>query len=240
MAIEPVALDVVANGERVPARLFVPRSDGTLPLILLGHGAHQSKDDPIAQLLARALARGVPAGVALIDSPGHGERRITGSEADHLADVRRRMADPTGDAALTAEWLAVASAARAADPKLSGPLGYAGFSMGASFGLSIVADLPDVRAAVFALGGVGPAEGSATRESTARNARVRDGARRLGDREILMVNMTRDEHFPIDGALEVFEAIPGPKRMGVWAGTHAELPPESMQLITDFFARTLG
>jgi hypothetical protein len=81
--------------------------------------------------------------------------------------------------------------------------------------------------------------GSAYGVNAAPNARVRDGARRLGDREILMVNMTRDEHFPMSGALEVFEAIPGPKRMGVWAGTHEELPPESMQLITDFFARTL-
>ena len=97
--------------------------------------------------------------------------------------------------------------------------------MGALFGLSIVADLPDVRAAVFALGGVWPEAGTADRENAARNARVRDGARRLGEREILMVNMTRDEHFPIAGALEVLEAIPGPKRMGVWAGTHEELPP---------------
>ena len=241
MAIEPVPLDVVVNGDRVPTLLFVPRSDGPLPLVLLGHGAHQSKDDPIAQLLARALARGVPAGVALIDSPGHGERRqADSSEADYLADVRRRMADPAGDATLTAAWAAVASTARAADNKLSGPLGYAGFSMGAMFGLSIVADLPEVRAAVFALGGVWPEAGSAKRENAARNARVRDGARRLGDREILMVNMTRDAHFPMAGALEVFEAIPGPKRMGVWAGAHEDLPPESMQLITDFLGRTLG
>ena len=90
------------------------------------------------------------------------------------------------------------------------------------------------------MGGVWPEEGSAKRENAARNERVRDGARRLGDREILMVNMTRDEHFPINGALEVFEAIPGPKRMGVWAGTHEQLPPESMQLITSFFARVLA
>ena len=76
-------------------------------------------------------------------------------------------------------------------------------------------------------------------ENAARNARVREGARRLGDCEILMVNMTRDEHFPIAGAIEVLETIPGPKRMAVWAGTHAELPPESMTQITAFFARTL-
>ena len=238
MAIEPITLDVVVNGERVPTLVFVPRSDAPLPLVLLGHGAHQSKDDPIAQLLARALARGVPAGVALIDSPGHGERRLADSgEAEYLRDVRRRMVDPAGDAALTAEWSAVATAARAAVPELSGPTGYAGFSMGALFGLSIVADLPEVRAAAFALGGVMTEEEPG--EHAARNARVRDGARRLGEREILMVNMTRDEHFPIAGALEVLETVPGPKRMGVWAGTHAELPPESMKLITDFFARTL-
>ena len=61
-------LDVTDGaGERVPAWLFVPRADGPLPLVLLGHGAHLSKDDPIAQLLASAIARGVPAGVALID-----------------------------------------------------------------------------------------------------------------------------------------------------------------------------
>lgn len=245
MAIEPVALDVVVarggDARRVPTLLFVPRSDASLPLVLLGHGAHQSKDDPIAQLLARALARGVPAGVALIDSPGHGERRLADAdEAGYLHDVRRRMADPAGDADLTADWSAVAEAARGARPVLAGPLGYAGFSMGALFGLSIVADLPEVRAAVFALGGVLPEAGAAGHENTARNARVRDGARRMGEREILMVNMTRDEHFPIAGALEVLELIPGPKCMGVWAGTHEELPPESMVQITAFLARTLA
>src|SRR6476646_6404728 len=181
MAIEPVPLDVVVEGERVPALLFVPRADGPLPLILLGHGAHQSKDDPIAQLLARTIARGVPAGVALMDCPGHGERRLAGSsDTEFVRDVRRRMGDPECDRALTADWSAVASAARAAAPIVSGPTGYAGFSMGALFGLSIVADLPDVRAAVFALGGTRPADEGG---NAARNARVLDGARRLGERE---------------------------------------------------------
>jgi predicted esterase len=236
MAIEPIPLDVTAGDERVPTLLFVPRSERPLPLVLLGHGAHQSKDDPIAQLLAKAIAHGVPAGVALIDSPGHGERRISDDEDEYLRDVRRRMDDPAGDAALTAEWAAVATAARAAAPGLSGPLGYAGFSMGALFGLSIVADLPDVHAAVFALGGTRPVGDGG---NAARNARVRDGARRLGEREVLMVNMTRDEHFPIAGAIEVLEEIPGPKRMAVWTGTHDQLPPESMSQITAFLARTL-
>jgi dienelactone hydrolase len=241
MAIEPVTLDVAVEGRRVPALLFVPRSEEPLPLVLLGHGAHQSKDDPIAQLLARAIARGIPAGVALMDSPGHGERRLAGSsDAEFFGDVRRRMGDPEQDLALTAEWAAVAAAARAAEPTVSGPTGYAGFSMGALFGLSIVADLPEVRAAMFALGGVLDENELAGSGTAARNERVLDGASRLGEREILMLNMTRDEHFPMTGALEVFEAIPGPKRMGVWAGTHEEIPPEALQLANSFFARTLA
>ena len=241
MAIEPLALDVTVDGNPVPALLFVPRSDGPLPLVLLGHGAHQSKDDPIAQLLATALAIGTPAGVALMDEPGHGDRRLPGStDEEYLRDVTRRMRDPAGDGLLVEEWKAVAAAARAASPLLSGPTGYAGFSMGALFGLSIVADLPDVRAAVFALGGVHAEDDLGDRGTAPRNARVRDGASRLGAREVLMVNMTRDEYFPMKGALEVFELIPGPKRMGVWAGTHEQLPPESMKLMTDFLGRTLS
>ena len=117
---------------------------------------------------------------------------------------------------------------------MTGALGYAGFSMGALLGLSIVADLPEVRAAVFALGGV------VDEAQVARNAKVRDGASRLGDREVLMLNMTRDEHFPIAGAIDVFEAIPGAKRMGVWAGTHVDIPPEAIVLANQFFARTLA
>ena len=69
---------------------------------------------------------------------------------------------------------------------------------------------------------------------------IRSGASRLGGREVLMLNMTRDEHFPIAGAIEVLELIPGPKRMGVWAGTHADIPPEAIQLAVDFFRRTLA
>src|SRR5262245_34482854 len=98
------------------------------------------------QVLARGIARGVPAGVALMDCPGHGERRSDGcSDEEFERDVARRMRDPAGDADLVADWIAVAAAARAADPRITGPLGYAGFSMGALYGLSIVADLPEVR-----------------------------------------------------------------------------------------------
>jgi dienelactone hydrolase len=168
-----------------------------------------------------------------MDCPGHGERRPRGSsDADFIADIARRMSDPATRAQLVEDWTAVEAAARADHVPLTPATGYAGFSMGAMFGLQMVADLPSVTAAVFALGGL--------TLDDARNEMTLAGAKRLGRRDVLMLNMTRDEHFPIAGAVEVLERIPGPKRMDVWTGTHEELPPEAVELAVAFFRRTLA
>jgi dienelactone hydrolase len=229
MPLEPIRLD-----NAPPTLLYTPPgAHASLPFVMVGHGAHLSKDDPMMQILAKGFCRNVPAAVALMDFPGHGERRApdTTDEAFDL-DVARRLADPDNVRQVRDDLLAVETAARAADARITGMTGYAGFSMGAMFGLSVVADLPSVVAAVFALGGVTHDE--------QRNALIRDGAKRLGDREILMLNMTRDEHFPIDGAIDLFETIPGPKRMGVWAGTHVDIPAEAIELAVGFLQRTLA
>jgi hypothetical protein len=200
---------------------------------LFGHGAHLSKDDPVMQLVVKAFCRNVPAAVAIMDCPGHGERRAPDMGDDEFErDVRRRISDPNNHAQVTNDWLAVQRASRASDVRISGPTAYVGFSMGAYLGLAIVADLPSVVAAVFALGGL--------HVEPAGNEYIRKGAARLGEREVLMLNMTRDEHFPIEGAVEVLETIPGPKRMGVWTGTHVEIPPEAIELAITFLQRTLG
>lgn len=232
MPLQPLRL---AGDATPPTLLFVPPGEqhDALPLVLFGHGAHLSKDDPIMQMIAKGFCRGGPAAVALMDCPGHGERRAADVTDDRFeADIARRMSDPANFAQITADWRAVEAAARAADARITGPTGYAGFSMGAMFGLAIVADLPSVGSAVFALGGL--------TNNDARDELIRAGVERLGGREVLMLNMTRDEHFPIDGALEVLESVPGPKRMSVWAGTHVDLPPEAIQLGVDFFRRTLA
>jgi predicted esterase len=223
----------LADDRTPPTLLFTPPGEHeTLPLILFGHGAHLSKDDPIMQMIVKGFSRGVPAAVAIMDSPGHGERRAAATtDAEFEADVARRMSSAENCAQLIADWRAVEIAVRASDARIAGPTGYAGFSMGAMFGLAIVADLAAVSSAVFALGGL--------THDPARNDFIRSGASRLGGREVLMLNMTRDEHFPLDGAVEVLELIPGPKRMGVWTGTHADIPPEAIQLAVDFFRRTL-
>jgi hypothetical protein len=115
-------------GDVPPTLLFLPSGDHErLPLVLLGHGAHLSKDDPVMQLLAKGLCR-VPAAVALMDCPGHGERRAPDvSDEEFEADIARRMVDPENYALVTRDWIAVEAAARAADSRIGGPTGYAGF-----------------------------------------------------------------------------------------------------------------
>ncbi len=140
----------------VPATLFVPRDapDGA-PLIMLGHGARTSKDDVTMQVLARALARGVGAGVTTLDCPGHGDRRPPGlDDAAFGALVQANMTDPAVFDQLATEWPLVSEAARAHDTRLTGPLAYAGFSMGSVFGFGIVPRLAGARAVLLAVGGL--------------------------------------------------------------------------------------
>src|SRR3954465_7434358 len=110
---EPIALDVDAP-HRVPAICFVPRDAGDrTPLLLFGHGANLSKDDPIMQEIAKTLAIWVPAVVVLIDFPAHGARAdAAGSTRDAEAAVQATMEDDALPRQLAGEWRAVIAAAR--------------------------------------------------------------------------------------------------------------------------------
>lgn len=237
MPAPPVRIAPEGPAGPVPALVFVPDDPpARLPLVLLGHGAHLGKDDPTMQLLCRALSS-VPAAVAIMDAPLHGERRPAGrSDEAWEADVLASVGDPAVHAQVASEWPLVITAVREAVPAVRGPVAYAGFSMGSILGLSIVGDLPEVGAAVFAVGGYVTEQRP---HGSAVNALVARGIPKLGDREVLMVNMTRDESFPIERAMEVLDAIPGPCSMHVYVGGHRDLPPESMPGIVRFLRRVL-
>jgi hypothetical protein len=228
----------------VPGIVFTPRDvAGPLPLVLLGHGAHFGKDDPTMQALCWGFAYGVPSAVLCIDAPHHGERRPAGtSDEEFDALVRSGMSDAANHARLAADWQAGAKAARAAVPAIDDRTAYAGFSMGSVFGVSIAADLGfDSGPLVFAVGGLRDESIDPTAAAT-QNELMRAGAARLADRDILMLNMTRDEHFPIVLAVELLEAFPSArKRMMVWQGGHVDIPPEAIvhasTFVRECFAR---
>src|SRR5436305_1179903 len=88
----------------------------------------------------------------------------------------------------------IAALPRAAVPLIDDRTAYAGFSMGSVFGVSIAADLGfDDGPLVFAVGGLR----DEALDGTIQNELMRAGAARLVDRDVLMLNMTRDEHFPL-------------------------------------------
>ena len=225
--IEPRPLRV----DGVPALLFAPDDPGPLPLVLLGHGAHLDKDDEMMQILGRSFARALPAAVAIIDCPGHGERRPD-HEAEYLAGVERNIGDPAVHAQLAREWTATAMAARDADERIDDRTAYVGFSMGSIYGASIVHRLPFVGPVVLALGGFVDTE-----RLPGANALIEAGLRALGEREVLMLNMTRDESFPFPEAVRAFELIPGPKRMIVYQGGHRDIPGEAIRYGGEFLRR---
>lgn len=189
----------------IPAKLYDPGD--ARGLLLLGHGGGSTKDEPRFVDVGHQLAEGTGLSVVCIDAVGHGER------ADGQ-DVRKTMGSEQNAARMIADWRAVAD-------ELGNPVAYVGFSMGMLYGAPTVAAMPEIKAAVLGVGGI---------PAPAMRERLLDVAANLGHAQVLMLNMTRDEIFPVAGAHEFFDAIPGrKKRIMFWEGDHVSLPAEAMR-----------
>ncbi len=241
----------------VPTLLLTPPdAKGALPLILFGHGGGPGKDAPWMQRVASRYALGLPAAVLMIDAPGHGERAPqVGTPLENFREQRKVLKDPDVFGQITSDWRrAIAVAAERPDVDASRTF-YAGFSQGTMFGISVVAELREIRAAVFGIGGLPRRGGVATLvrslgldEDTAniieeeddpdfRAKAALEAASKLTDTEVFALQMTNDVVFPLEGSLELFAAYPGPKRMGLWEGGHTELPDEAIDLSIEFLKR---
>jgi len=198
--------------------------EGAKGLLLLGHGGASSKDDERFVVLGRRYAEGTGLAVVCIDIIGHGERQSTPAPAptpDTIMPWIMAKVDQT-----IADWKTTVAALSSIGP----PLAYAGFSMGMLLGAPTVLAVPDIKAAVFGVGGVP----SALADGTV----VLDYAAQLGARQVLMLNMTLDSTFPPDGALQFFGAIPGHrKRIMFWEGVHVGLPSEAIRHSVEFVKR---
>src|SRR5215469_17483958 len=71
--------DVHRDGRVVPALLWTPEAGtGPRPLVLIGHGAAQTKDEQYVVALGRTLVRHHGIAACAIDGPVHGDRRSDG------------------------------------------------------------------------------------------------------------------------------------------------------------------
>jgi pimeloyl-ACP methyl ester carboxylesterase len=157
-----------------------------------------------------------------VDAVGHGERATD--------DVLRTMGSEKNAALMTADWRAVAD-------ELGNPVAYVGYSMGMLYGAPTVAAMPEIKAAVFGVGGI---PGSSTRSQlpNVMHDRLLAVAAQLTHPQVLLLNMTKDETFPVTGVHEFFDAIPGhKKRLMFWEGGHTGLPSESTRHAIAFVNR---
>ena len=273
MSLTHVLLDTVPQVDR--RELTVSTARGTsivdlwtppdavrpLPLILLGHGGgypHQGREMPRLQRLAQRLAGGAGAAVLVIDGPAHGARSPVADTpiAGHRA-ARQALLDPELTTWFTAEWQAAVAAALQVDGIDGASLGYIGFSMGTLLGVSVVAALPQVRAAVFGLGGVprpggvgdlargmGAPEAVVAIVNEEDDAEIRgrtllEDAARIEGREVMLLNTTEDEVFPVEGILRFYAALASPARVVLYPGGHLGLPDEAIDVAAWFLRRHL-
>lgn len=109
---------------------------------------------------------------------------------------------------------------------------YVGFSMGMIFGAPTVAALPTIKAAVFGVGGI-PTGGGI--DDPPLREMLLSAASRLDIPQVLMLNMNRDEVFPVEGTHAFFDAIPGSKkRLVFWEGAHNDWPAEAIRCSVAF------
>lgn len=205
------------ENDGIPAKLYDPGD--ARGLLLLGHGGGASKDQERFVQLGRDYAEGTGLAVVCIDAVKHGERR---PESVDPMGVARFIEE--SEEQMVADWQKTVEALSSIGPAVA----YSGFSMGMMFGVPTVAAMPSIKAAVFGVGGlpVSPVG----YDNAALSARLLELASTLEHPQVLMLNMTQDEIFPVEGTHAFFDAIPGrKKRLIFWEGNHIGVPAEAIR-----------
>jgi pimeloyl-ACP methyl ester carboxylesterase len=209
------------ENDGIPTKLYHP--PGAKGLLLLGHGGAKSKDSDRFVTLSRLYAKSTGLAVVCIDAVDHGERSALSAHAGLPAEWHSRAVGQ-----MVRDWERTVSALSRIGPAVA----YVGFSMGAIFGVPTVAAMESIEAAVFVVGGI--PTGGGIQDPPLRSLLLKT-ASRLTHSRVLMVNMTRDEVFPLSGVHELFDAIPGRnKTLTFWEGKHDEWPPEAIDHTTTF------
>ncbi len=217
------------EGRRVPALVLTPEDAcGPRPVVMLGHGAGASKDEPQMLAIARWLVRREGWAVAVIDGPVHGERR-PGGGGDVGPQAHQALAQRETYQAMAVDWQRTIDACGELPDVGNECPAYLGFSMGTVLGVPAVAAEPRFRCAVFAVGGI-----------LADTPNLLSQAAAQIERPVLMINQTEDEIFSREAAFRLYDAVSGPKRIFFYPGAHAGVPREAMERVRDFLRGQLA
>ncbi|MCL4684245.1 hypothetical protein KJ059_05775 [Myxococcota bacterium] len=237
--VRSVRFEYSSRGDRVPGLLLLPADGpGPYPLVLLQHGAGDSKDSDLLDAVRLPWVRGGVA-VASIDFPLHGERTsaklseiLLASLADlHGAERRHAVTLWQGFATQAVHDLGRALDALSPHAEIAEDrVAYAAFSLGAILGALYCGQEPRLRAAALALGGGG------------FGPPALDPARHIGrfaGRPLLLVNATGDERIPRSAADALHAAAAAPKEVLWFDSGHHDLPGRALKAMWLFLARSL-
>ena len=177
--------DLTVEGQIVPGLHWWPEGGSPQATVLMGHGGFQSKEAPNIVAMANQFARQRGLATIALDAPGHGDRRTeeqirqqeetlrrlreggggSGGRSAAGGSTRPRRATPAQtdesdsnrQPRMVREWKALLDGLVEGEAT-TGPIGYWGVSMGARYGIPLVATEPRITAAVFGLFGLLPDE----------------------------------------------------------------------------------
>lgn len=229
-----VAVTARGSTEAVPALVWLPaEGTGPRPVVLVGHGAGGHKAAPIVARAA-GLVTGLGLAALSIDCPYHGDRTPPAEAGLTAAQRRERLGldgwrerNALAVPQAVADWRAALDAAQALDEVGTGPAGYLGLSLGARFGLPLVAAESRIAAAVLGLFG------------TAESGPVADAARQVTVPVLFLVQWD-DELYPRDGGLRLFDLLGSrDKTLHANPGRHLEFPATEIAEAARFLDRHL-
>jgi hypothetical protein len=214
------------DGDRVPGLLWLPPDgdgdgDGPRPLVLGGHGFGLDKRFPFPTPSLRSLVDPGGCAVAILDAPGHGERRErSDQDFDATAAAYRAHWGAHAGSRIAREYAAAARWLQALPEVGNGAVGYWGLSLGTQYGLAYLAESTDVRAAVLGLFRRGPV--------------VAHYAERVRC-PVFFIEQQDDEVHPRADVTALFDEIASSeKRLASSAGAHTEVPEDVLQTAVEF------
>jgi cephalosporin-C deacetylase-like acetyl esterase len=210
------------DSERVPGILWLPAdADVPRPLVLAGHGYTLDKRQPFPLPSVRSLASAGGCAVAVLDAPGHGDRRVdVGQSLEATAEAYQAHWQQHAGKRIAREYCEAARLLEAVPEVGEGPVGYWGLSLATQYGLAYLAKSKNVKAAVLGL---------------FRKGRVVEHYARRVRCPVFFVQQLDDEVHPRESVRELFDSIASQeKQLAASPGPHVEVPDTVRRSAVDF------